>query len=109
MLRSIGWLIKVCFFSLIVLILGQLIHWGNRTVSDEIKQQMAHAEQTQSYKTFKNWSKTLVQDAKEGARRKWNSFFLNSTQNEMQSFSEEDEISSSEKQKLKALIQELNY
>jgi len=34
---------------------------------------------------------------------------LNSTQNEMQSFSEEDEISSSEKQKLKALIQELNY
>lgn len=109
MLRSIGWLIKVSAFSILILVLGQLIHWGNRTLSDEVKYQMAHAEQTQSYRTLKNWASTLMQDAKEGARKRWDSFFLSSKRASAQSFSEEDEIPSSEKQKLKALIQELNY
>ena len=109
MLRSLGWIMKVCIFSLAVLILGNSIHWGKKTISDEIKYQMAHAQESPSFKSFKHWSQTLLEDAKEGAKKKWESLSLKQSQNEMHRFSEEEEIPSSEKQKLHTLIQELNY
>lgn len=109
MLNALGWIIKVCIFSIVVLILGNSIHWGKKTISDEIKIQMAHAQESSSFKSFKHWSETLLEDAKEGAKKKWNSLTLKNTQTETQGLSEEDEIPSSEKQKLQTLIQELNY
>ena len=109
MLKSLGSLIKLLLFSILILILGNSMHWGKRTISDEIKHQMAHAQETPTYRGFKHWTETLLEDAKEGAQKKWESISPRGPQNNVQSFSEEDDIPSSEKHKLKALIQELNY
>jgi hypothetical protein len=44
MLRLIGWIIKCSLFAAIILVLGSLIHWRGRTVSDQLKLQLSHAE-----------------------------------------------------------------
>ena len=40
MLKIIGWIIKSALFAVLVLVLGNWIHWGDKTVSDQIKTKM---------------------------------------------------------------------
>lgn len=53
MLKLIGWLIKTTIFAALVLVLGNLIHWQGRTISDQVKAQLAHVEkQTRAVKAI---------------------------------------------------------
>lgn len=83
MFKLIGFLIRLSFFTIIVLVLGNTVKWKGRTISDQIRLKISHAER-------------LLQNPKghfkleEESRR-----FI-------------DKIPPSERQKLKDLIRELN-
>lgn len=98
MLRMIGFCIKFIFFSIFILVLGNCLHWNGRTLSDQIKVSMAHAERTEIWGNLQEWASKLTRDARSG--------FLKKPKNSSSEITET--IPHSEKQKLKALIRELN-
>jgi hypothetical protein len=95
MLNLIANLIKFALFSTFILVLGNSIHWRGKTISDQVKLSMAHAERSEVYGAVRNWTERLTHDAKKSAARKANQVIV-------------DEILPSERQKLNALIRELN-
>ncbi len=104
MLRLIGWAIKTSFFVLLILVLGNVIHWRGRTVSDQVKHQIANVEALGGGmpKAMTKNAKSLATEAQ--ATRLWTR-----PQPAHASRSEEPEkIDPSERQKLRALIRELN-
>jgi hypothetical protein len=103
MLRAIFFVIKLVAFSALVLVLGNLIRWDGRTVSDQIRTRLAHAERSELTTEVRDWAGNLVSDARQGARKKQAAPALSGRGN-----SESDSITSSERQKLRALIRELN-
>ncbi|MCM2324399.1 MAG: hypothetical protein NDJ90_14165 [Oligoflexia bacterium] len=105
MFRLLGLLIKASLFAIIVLVLGNWLHWGDRTISDEIKVRMSHAERSDLAGKVKDFAG----DVSRGLR---NSASGGSDDRPIQggdkSLSASELIPSSERQKLKALIRELN-
>ncbi len=96
MLRLIGWAIKLGLFAAIVLVLGHVVTWKGQTISDQVKTQISHAERMDLVGQVKHWTnKTL------GEERGAHGAPSNGKQ-------KDEQILSSERQKLKALIQELN-
>jgi hypothetical protein len=85
MLKLLGSGIKLVIFSLLVLILGNWLHWDGRTISDQVKMGMSHAEESSVVHSLRSWAQKITLNAREG-----------------------EEITTSERQKLKALIKELN-
>jgi predicted PurR-regulated permease PerM len=88
MLKLISYILKTTLFIVLILILGQIFSWNGKTVSDQIKTQLAQAEYF-SVQEIKSWANKLV-----GTKNK----LENNVEN----------ISLSERQKLKSLIRELN-
>ncbi len=103
MLKFIGTCIKVVTFSLLVLILGNWIHWDGKTISDQIKLTMNHPETSHILGNVKSWATKLTQDARKGIGKK-----LQSPSKRIDDSTTKEEFSASEKQKLKALMRELN-
>jgi hypothetical protein len=99
MFKTLGFCIKVVFFSVIVLILGNWLRWDGKTISDQVKLRMSHAERSNLLGVVRNWADEVTHDARKGIQKKLNY---------SRASEEEEEIPSSEKQKLKALIRELN-
>jgi len=44
MFRLIGWVIKTALFAALILVVGQIIQWNGKSVSDQIKTGLSHAE-----------------------------------------------------------------
>jgi hypothetical protein len=99
MLRLIGTVIKTAIFAIIVLVLGNWLRWDGKTISDQVKIGMAHAEKQNILQSVRVWAEQITHDAKQGLRRKPSQPLTSQST---------EEISSSERQKLKALIRELN-
>jgi hypothetical protein len=96
MLRFILLIARLSGLSLLVLILGNALHWRGKTISDQVRTQMSHAERSETFESLQNWAQTLSTDAKKGFLKK-NHF---SKPNE--------DPHSSETPKIKALIQKLH-
>ncbi len=103
MLKFFGFCLKVAIFSILVLILGNTLYWDGKTISDQVKLKMAHAERSNVIDTVRDWAKKVTLDAKLGLQRKPDHSVAPTHS------STHEQISSSERQKLKALIQELNH
>lgn len=84
--------VKVAIFALAVLMIGNWVRLGGRTLSDQVKRTMAKAESSDTFQNARRYAGDLVEDAKKGAALK----------------NAAPEIPSSEKQKLRELIRELN-
>jgi len=97
MLRLIGLLIRLAIFSAFVLILGNWVKWDGKTISDQVRIGMSHAEETDVIEKIRGWAQQVTHDAHKGFRNK-----LHRTEEDR------EEIPASERQKLKALIRELN-
>ncbi|MBI2712480.1 MAG: hypothetical protein HYX41_06460, partial [Bdellovibrio sp.] len=75
------------------------LHWGGKSISDQIKTGMAHAEKNPWVSDARDWASSVTEDVKTGLLKK------NSTrENRLQV----EEVTGSERQKLRALIKELN-
>jgi hypothetical protein len=92
MLRLLSFLIKLSIFGVVILMLGHVVTWKGKTISDQVKTQMSHAERMDLVGQVKTWTNdTLSSEASPRAKQK-----------------KDEQISPTERQKLKALIQELN-
>lgn len=90
MLKLIGLLLKLSLFALAILVLGNIVQIRGRTVSDQIKTQMSHAERLLPVQPLEEW------------RQK-----IKNSSNELLEAADE-EILPSERKKLQSLLKELN-
>ncbi|MFL5813576.1 MAG: hypothetical protein ACJ763_08360 [Bdellovibrionia bacterium] len=122
MIHAMGWLVKITLFSIFILVLGNWIQWNGRSVSDQVKTQISHAERSDFANSIRRWTGNVAHDVRNGAAHKSVRHKNESRPKEVASqetSSEEtneapadvqpmEKIHSSERQKLRALIQELN-
>ena len=131
MIKLFSNLIKFAIFSIAILVLGNYFRWDGKTVSDQIQTRVSHAENSDMAAKLKNWSKELIDDTKkapshsstQGNSKKSSRtaaassgelahepltapLVSKSNSGELQNPSEE--IPPTERQKLRALIRELN-
>jgi hypothetical protein len=100
-----GTVFKIALFSVVVLLLGNWIRFGGKTISDQVRTQMAHAERSPLVTTVKGWTERLrlpSETRQDRIEHKINPAVLNSAA------MRDEEIGATERQKLKALIRELN-
>lgn len=94
MFRFLSSMIKFCLFAAMILVIGQLVQWKGKTVSDQIKTSLSSAESTVKksdlIKRFREWTS----DPK-------------MSQDEIRDSARVDRILPSERQKLRTLIREL--
>jgi hypothetical protein len=107
MLKSMSWILRLSLFTLVVLIIGNIVRWNGKTISDQVKTQIAHAERSETLTTAKEWTSRLARDAKKGIEKK-TGLILQPILTKEEGNSDESKIPSSERQKLRALIRELN-
>lgn len=111
MLRLIGFFIKLCLFSAFVLFLGNVIHYRGRTLSDQVRTSMAQVERQvervdpTTLNSVRQWSKKLDFDS-EPAKKSAKIGKIRTASGAQKE--EPDRIPLSERQKLRALIRELN-
>jgi hypothetical protein len=104
MLKAIAWVLKSVIFAFVVLVLGNTVEWRGATVSDQIKMGMSSASNGTWLDHARDWVGGIIGDTSQGSRRK--SLTVERTQAE--ATKEGSEFSGSERQKLRALIRELN-
>lgn len=107
MLKTLLFLIKLVFFSVAVLALGNWLRWDGKTISDQVKVGMSHAEDAHFFSDLQEWAKKVTDDARKGFQSK-SKIRSKSPGILIPSSNAEEDISSTERQKLKALIRELN-
>jgi hypothetical protein len=106
------WILKAALFSALVLVLGNVIRWNGKTISDQVKTKVSHAEHARITEQMKGWAKGLTSDAKMGSTRKSRSEegispIRQVAHEEREARDVREEIPSSERQKLRALIRDL--
>ena len=111
MFRLIGSLLKLCVLSVVILVIGNWVRWDGKTVSDQIKTHLSHAERAGVTVKVKNWAADMIQDAHEGAvsAKKAVSRVSSTKKSETKDTYEIEEIPTSERQKLHALMGDLNH
>lgn len=97
MFKLIGTLLKVTLFAIVILVLANVFEWRGKTISDQVKTQLSHAERLPVTHQVKRWAGGLVKDSNTGAQNR-----------ARQKDTDLDQITASERQKLKSLIEELN-
>ena len=129
MLKAIGWLIKASVFAIVVLVIANYLKVGSKTVSDHLKTQLSHAENAEVVGEVKDWAQHVTKDHRGGILKKTDiETGIAAAKAEAEpalarakaalaparkTASTEagtvgEEISSTERQKLRALMRELN-
>lgn len=110
MLSLIKWVIKSAIFAAIVLIAANLVKWDGKTISDQVKTQLSHAERADLTSKVKIWAGSVTSDARRGASRRPGSPAIAPTVSEGRTSAAppREQVDDSERQKLRALIRELN-
>ncbi len=123
MFKLMGFLMKTALFALLILVMGQVIRWNGRTVSDQVKSHLAQAQRSTAVqdamkgatRTARNVAGDLADDVKLGAA-KAQAVANEAAQSVTSGLPKVDEeakdlgreIAPTERQKLRSLIQELN-
>jgi hypothetical protein len=107
MLNALGNLIKLALFTVAILFAGQWIQWEGRPLASHVNRAIHQALNSEVMDRFVSWSKSLTRDAQEGAKKysKGDEIRLRASAPQR---SEGEDITSSERQKLRELIRELN-
>jgi hypothetical protein len=140
MFRLLGWIIKASLFAAAVLIIGNIVHWRGKTISDQVKTSLAHAERPNQISNkfddtvddLKTWANHVTEGSQAEKKRSGKKIasektFVESSPKARQNNSTKlasvtssksaaqnseqnakEEIPSSERQKLRSLIRELN-
>jgi hypothetical protein len=95
MFKLFSLVFKVVVFSAAILVLGHYLTWEGKTLSDQVRLQLSHAERSPVAARVKKWTNGLMNDAVSGSKSQ-------------KSQKDGEEVPPSERQKLRALIRELN-
>lgn len=93
MLSLIGKIIKIAGFSLLIIVLSNILYWDGRTISDQVRHSLAQAKRV-DFGIVKNWSEGAKKTIQRGSLALPSSSIT--------------DIQPTERQKLRALIRELN-
>lgn len=107
MFKTLGLVLKVIVFSVLILVFAHKIHFGEKTISDEIRSKMAHAENSQIFQNAKLWASGLVADAKQGESH-YRKVIPHQIEQTLIKTPPDEQFMPTERQKLRALISELN-
>lgn len=99
MLKILGWILKLGAFAALVLVMGSLIKWNGKTISDQLKTQLSSAERSETVSHVKGWAGGLIKDSGKAPH---------SVRRPSRNPDSSEDIPSSERQKLRQLIRELN-
>lgn len=115
MIKLVSTLVKLVFFCGVVLVLGSLIRWNGKTVSDQIKTGVSKAEKSPWVIQTQEWVVDKKNDLLESSQRQLPHNKNNTAQQRWDKPSAKSEPTAnnnhptySERQKLRTLIQELN-
>lgn len=64
MIQFLASLFKVALFTLFVLVLGQVVRWDGRTLSDQVKTTLASAERSKPLDQVRRKSSELVEESR---------------------------------------------
>lgn len=67
MFKILGWVIKASLFAAAVLVLGNVLHIGGRTVSDQVRTSLSHAEQFDALDGVKTWTSDMADKTRRAA------------------------------------------
>lgn len=104
MFKLLGIIIKSGIFALIVLVLAHVVKVGDQTISDQVKTKLSHAERSEIAGKVRSWAGKVSDDARQGFKTQ----MKHTGQAPRAAAAPAENISSSERQKLKDLLQELN-
>jgi hypothetical protein len=126
MLRAISFVVKLALFSVLVLILGNWLAWDGKTLSDQVRDGVARVENTEWMGKARGWLGLGHDEPRRLAHRpmrqqhahaslrhaaaerdRMSDSLVNEKSAET-SRPTQEQVSPSERQKLRALIQELN-
>jgi polyisoprenoid-binding protein YceI len=112
MLKLFGFAFKLALFSVVVLILGNKVHWKGRSLAEQVNAQMAHAEKSEIAGQMKNWAGSLSTEARDVVRttaaKATSATEISRSASGVSESGISEKIPPSERQKLRALIRELN-
>ena len=137
MLKAIGFVIKLCIFSVFTLVIGNWITWNGETLSERVQTQVSRMEGSDMADHVRGWTRKLTDDARSGFGKKLGlgnghnvstAPSSSSSSKRITAAAKNDEVTdrtetasaapthsrsdekmpSSERQKLRALIRELN-
>ncbi|MGK5084161.1 hypothetical protein WDW37_12765 [Bdellovibrionota bacterium FG-1] len=113
MLRTVGFVIKAVLFSVFVIWISNWVRWDGKTVSEHVMNTANHIEKSNITQQARTWARKITVDAREGVAKKSHRHNeVNSDRTETEAAApsrSEDQIPSSERQKLRELIRELNH
>lgn len=99
MFKLMGLLLKIAIFGVVVLVIGNTVHWGGRTISDQIRIGVSSAQKSAVGKQVQSWATGFLNEARKGS--------LQAAPGQQEAPDSEN-IPHSERQKLRALIKEIN-
>ena len=120
MFKLMGFFVKITLFSSMILVLGQLIHWNGKTVSDQVRTHLSQAQRSSAVKRARGVAVDLADDVAIGAAKArtaaqeaansitHSSALANGPTSPVSDENSGQEIAPTERQKLRSLIQELN-
>lgn len=109
MFKLMGYAIKTIIFSVIVLVAGNLITIGDRTLSDHVRTGITGVKDAGIPEKINDWAKSQPAVPTERAERMKKAPANNQAANSKNlDDASSDEITPSERRKLKALIAEMN-
>ncbi len=97
---------KLLLFSLAVLVLGNLIQWDGKSVSDRVRSHLSSVQKSGPVESAKDWAESLIDDVRIGNSQKESD--QRNPARKRSGSDKEPEFTSTERQKLRALIRELN-
>jgi hypothetical protein len=107
MLNALGSLLKTSAFIIGILLAGQWIEWDGKTLSSHVQRTWNQTMNLQTLERIKEWAKEVTHDATEGAKKLSSSDEVRSRA-AAPARNGSEEITSSEREKLRNLIRELN-
>lgn len=112
MFKLIGFFVKATVFSVAVLVMGSLIEWKGGTLSDRVRDGIEVVRDSSVIQRSGRWMQEAFSSGRDAARKllgespnKWRN---SPTKEASDAVSNREELLTSERQKLKALIHELN-
>jgi hypothetical protein len=135
MLNALSWVLKLTLLSVVILIAGEWIHWDGRSLAQHVMLGLGHAERSDTADYLREMTRKITEDARSGIEKKAKSLGRKTAaahksageaqeealtdRTKMQaaapmaapvrnSARSEERLPPSERQKLKALIRELN-
>src|SRR4051812_45871137 len=107
MLNTIKFALKIAALCLLTLILGNMIHWRGKTLSDQVKSQLSHAESIEMMDQMKQLTGRVANDAQEGEAANPAPVYKVYKTKKAAETAAKEEIAPSERQKLRELIRDL--